>query len=93
MLCEVLSAIFELVAYQANSIQISAHRELGILGLGSAGTSASLRKRLMVESKGKANEASDFTCMKHWGAEGAQLDRAVATLLEERMQVEENIAA
>lgn len=66
-----LAAVLELVADEANSVQVGAHRELGVLGLGSARACAPLGERLVVEREGEHDEASDLACVKLVAVEAA----------------------
>jgi hypothetical protein len=56
-----LTTGFELVADKADAVEVGAHRELLVLGLGLLGARRALCQRLGVQCKGKDYIASDFT--------------------------------
>ena len=84
------SAVLELIAYQANAVEVGAHRELIVLGLHLAAIGVPLAKRLLVKCQGKYNVASQLARV-HRAIEAAQFYGSVS--VEEAMQVEELVSA
>jgi hypothetical protein len=79
-----LAAGFELVADEADAVEVGAHRELLVLGLGLLGARRALLQRLRVQREGEGYVASDLPSMER-AVEAAQLDGLVA--VEEGVQV------
>ena len=59
-----LTTGFELVTDEADAVEVGAHRELLVLGLGLLGTRRALLQRLAVQREGKDDVASDLSGME-----------------------------
>ena len=59
-----LAAGFELVADEADAVEVGAHRELLVLGLGLLGARRALCECLSVQCEGKDDVASDLPGME-----------------------------
>ena len=81
-----LAAGAELVADEADAVEVGAHRELLVLHLRLLGACRALREGLVVQREGEDDVASHLTCVQG-AVEAPQLDGAVA--VEEGVQVEE----
>jgi hypothetical protein len=90
MLVQMLAAVFELIADEADPIQVNPHGELLVFGLYFSIAGALLRQRLMIERQGQDDIGPDFPGVQ-FRIEAAKFNGVIAA--KKAVKIEEVVSA